>query len=578
MPKTLRLLVLYAALQAIGSIRFAAADQPRPVLRIAYFVPADRQPEPDYQARLERVLSEVQRFYREGMRQQGYGPLTFELDRDDAKALRIFEVRAKESMRAYGRNAGGKVREEVKASLSQRGVNIDRETVLIVQLLLEWQGERAIEVGPFVGGGDAASGTAWVYDDARLDARSLSSKAPGGYYGRPCSLGQFNTHYIGGIAHELGHALGLPHERELPRDTHRRGASLMGGGNHTYGQEKRGEGPGTFLTAAAALPLSVHPLFTGKRDVRPLDCDITELAATPTEQRLILTGRLSVGQPAVTGIVAYNDPQDVPADYDATGWTSNVDADGHFRLAIADLQPGGYDLRLRAVGATGATKYFRFSYQVNQRGLAQVEPLVERPWLARAREAYRAGDQKRLTLLIKEAEEALPNGDLLQKKLAQYQHLLSKEEVQPLAKVPSNAKEVPLADVATEAAKVGWGPALRNEVLPEGDDGVLLSVGGTFFAAGFYAHAPARHAFRLTKQWRSVRTRYGLQDGHDGSVTFVIKGDGRELFRSPRIADHAVHEQTADVRGVDVLELLVEDAGDGNHSDWGVWLDPRLER
>jgi hypothetical protein len=59
---------------------------------------------------------------------------------------------------------------------------------------------------------------------------------------------------------------------------------------------------------------------------------------------------------------------------------------------------------------------------------------------------------------------------------------------------------------------------------------------------------------------------------------FVIKGDGKELFRSQKIADDKVREQNVSVAGVTVLELVVEDAGDGNNSDWGVWLESRLAR
>ena len=47
------------------------ADSARPVLHVAYFVPNDREPEPDSIVRLDRVLADVQRFYREGMRQYG---------------------------------------------------------------------------------------------------------------------------------------------------------------------------------------------------------------------------------------------------------------------------------------------------------------------------------------------------------------------------------------------------------------------------------------------------------------------------------------------------------------------------
>jgi len=61
-------------------------------------------------------------------------------------------------------------------------------------------------------------------------------------------------------------------------------------------------------------------------------------------------------------------------------------------------------------------------------------------------------------------------------------------------------------------------------------------------------------------------------------VVFVIRGDGKELFRSPTIRDHRVREVTIVVADVDVLELLVENGGDGNAGDWGVWLSPGLAR
>jgi hypothetical protein len=48
----------------------------RAVVRIIYFIPTDRQPEPDFRDRLDRVMTDVQQFYRLGMEQNGYGKIT----------------------------------------------------------------------------------------------------------------------------------------------------------------------------------------------------------------------------------------------------------------------------------------------------------------------------------------------------------------------------------------------------------------------------------------------------------------------------------------------------------------------
>src|SRR5690606_7132918 len=82
----MHLLVPGLVLRALCLCPLAAAEPAeagRPVVRVAYFIPTDRKPEPDYQARLDRVMKEVQRFYRDGMKQNGHGEMTFEYERDE---------------------------------------------------------------------------------------------------------------------------------------------------------------------------------------------------------------------------------------------------------------------------------------------------------------------------------------------------------------------------------------------------------------------------------------------------------------------------------------------------------------
>lgn len=89
------------------------------------------------------------------------------------------------------------------------------------------------------------------------------------------------------------------------------------------------------------------------------------------------------------------------------------------------------------------------------------------------------------------------------------------------------SKSIPLTDTKPSSAKVGWGrPAYDRVPGPA----LLMESGGTLYAHGIYAHAPAQHAYDLNLQ------------------------------------------------GTRELELLTEDDGDGTSSDWGFWLDPTLSR
>lgn len=573
----LRLFAFFFALIAVLSGHSSAADPDRPVVRVVYFTPTDRKAEADRQARLDRVMTEVQRFYREGMKRNGHGPMTFELDRDAKGALRIYEVAAKGPMRDYGRNSSGKVRGEVKAALAKQGLDIDRETIILFQQLLEWNGEKAIEVGSYVGSGGPRSGTAWVYDDAKLDPELLSSKKPGGFYNGPCSIGKFNTHYVGGTAHELGHAFGLPHEAERDADRPREGASLMGGGNHTYGQEKRGEGKGSFLSPASAVPLSVHPLFTGKRvPATPMTCRIADLKATHEGGKLRLVGQFKDGPPA-QHIVARNDPSAVAGDYDSVGWTCPVGSDGRFNLEIGELKPGKYDLRMAVYGTGGDHKSFTFAYTVDKDRKPDTKPFAEDILLRDANAALKARDAAKLTQLADKAKMDFPAGSDQVRKVEHLRKLLKPAELIPLEKVAKDAKEVSVADLKLEAETVGWGRPLRNQTLAEAES-VLLECGGNFFESGLFAHAPARHALKLDGSWTTFSTCFGIKDGSPGSVVFVVKADGKELYRSDKVLPGQLNEKTLPIAGVRSLELLVEDAGDGGNSDWGLWLGPKLRR
>jgi hypothetical protein len=546
-------------------------------LVIACFVPADRAPIPGYQERLDRVMTEVQQFYRKGMEAAGYGPMTFDLARDAQGKLEVHLVEGREPMRAYGRNDSDKVRNELAAALRARGLEVDGRTAVIFQVLLDWKNGSAIEVGPYVGGGDHLSGTAWVYDDGLLDPRQLSSKEPGGFYHLPCSIGKFNSHYIGGVAHELGHALGLPH---VAGAAGRSGHSLMGDGNHTYGEDLRGEGPGTYLHPASAMLLAKCRPFAGRIDGAelPPECQLSALQASLAGSQILLTGRIETHLPAF-GLVAYNDASAIPADYDAIGWATPVDSAGKFRLAIDAGPPGSYELRLQACHTNGATSRFAIRYDVDASGTPDLAPFAP-AWLSlsKAFRAYGAGavQAAEAALTDMEKQSACPAEALRQAGLLR--SLMRPTPPQALTQVPPDQSKVSVSRLRFTEHSVGWGQPLVNQVLAEGDSSCLLQVAGKVHSDGLYAHAPARHVLNLQGKWKRFISSYGLQDGHDGSVVFVVRADAREVFRSKRISDHQLRSLEVPLEGADQLELLVENAGDGASNDWGVWISPALTR
>jgi hypothetical protein len=107
---------------------------------------------------------------------------------------------------------------------------------------------------------------------------------------------------------------------------------------------------------------------------------------------------------------------------------------------------------------------------------------------------------------------------------------------------------------------------------------VLLSGGGKYFARGIYAHAPARHVYALGGKWQRLGGTVGAPTGKSPTIVFVVRGDGKELWRSAKIEGGALAEFDVPVAGVQSLELIVEDGGNGVGSDWGAWFDPSLSR
>ena len=352
-------------------------------VHLVCWTPADRDLPAEYQARLTRIMLHIQDFYRREMQRHGFGKRTFGLQLDDEKQLVLLTVRGRQPTKHYSVRSGDEIRHESLPALKKAGINPDLETVMFMCNLATWDPEKLNfrHDSPYYASGSFRNGRAWQLDSPELDARNLSLKEPmihDAQYGR-ISLGKHNSIFIGGTAHELGHALGLPHCTQRP-DEAARGTALMGSGNRTYGDEERGEGRGSFLTLAHAMRLASHPLFSSsiKGVGDAAEASFSELSITTQGKAIYVSGIVN-GRPPVYGVVAYFDPEG-HGDYDATTATAVPNAEGRFTLKCDALKPGSPgELRLfplhvngSAAGQMSRTK-FRYMYRVARDGTPIVE-------------------------------------------------------------------------------------------------------------------------------------------------------------------------------------------------------------
>jgi hypothetical protein len=139
-----------------------------------------------------------------------------------------------------------------------------------------------------------------------------------------------------------------------------------------------------------------------------------------------------------------------------------------------------------------------------------------------------------------------------------------------------------LSDATWSMAKVGWGEPARNHAWfnEESHQGVVLIVHGRLYAKGLYAHSPSRYTFALDRKWKELTATVGLREGAhaQGSAIFIVRGDGRELFRSATLRVDGSERVKINVSGIQELELVTEPGEARNHFSWAIWAEPMVHR
>lgn len=147
--------------------------------------------------------------------------------------------------------------------------------------------------------------------------------------------------------------------------------------------------------------------------------------------------------------------------------------------------------------------------------------------------------------------------------------------------VPPPAGGGYLSDLPQLSASNGYGPVEKDTSNGESaaGDGNPLTVGGEVYEKGLGVHADSTVEYYTGGACDTVTARVGVDDekGTKGSVTFEIRADGTKAAATG-VLTNAMPAQpvSADVRGAQVVTLVVTDGGDGDDSDHADWGDLRI--
>ncbi|WP_404307024.1 NPCBM/NEW2 domain-containing protein [Neorhodopirellula lusitana] len=519
-----------------GGLRSGSMDSPGGIV-VVYFTPKDRPPAKDHVERIRRIVQTTASFYEDELARHGFANRKINLRRDSDGKISIIDVEGKG--KDYGKPDGQKIRDEIVPVL--RKENIDpRQSVLLMFCNLmgyDAQVSKISHHSPYYGGGSYLSGNAWQCDSEILDPLRFNDLTPirDGEYGK-ITIGLHNSIFIGGVIHELGHALSLPHCKQRS-DEAVRGTALMGSGNRTFRQELRGEGRGTFLTQTHALRLAAHPAFNARvtgqlRHPPQLTWDKLQIDVA-SDNTIRVRGQVTAEVP-VHAIVAYFDPVG-RGDYDATTASAFPDDEGHFAFRSGSLQANSAgDLRLVTCHINGATTQRAMTYRVDATGrpdLSSIQLQLQlAPMIDQVRSGNPAAAAKQLDQIAADDANLKRVGQRVLDRFTTGKDVVRPASIDP-ASIPDTTTTIQLSSVKPTSAKVGW---IRPTYDSIPDKEVLLSVGDDYFASGIYAHAPARHVYQIDQKWKRLRGQCGLQTGHGGKVDFEIAGDGKLLWNKAR--------------------------------------------
>jgi hypothetical protein len=323
-------------------------------LNVVYFIASDKTANADYHRRISEMMLQGQDFFGKWMKYWGFGDKSFGLLKDVAKKrIKIVEIKGKLDQSNYSYDTGsGNVLKEISEYFAAHPTEKTGDHTLIIMCVKDINADKA----PFYGLGRNCFGL----DYPGMDIKDL------GAAGTP---GSEATKWIGGLMHELGHGINLPHNGGQKSENAQFGTSLMGAGNSTYGKAP------TYLTKVDCAILNNNQIFskvTRTDWYAPFTPVITHLNAKYEAGNIVVSGRFSGGA-SVNAINFYNDGNKNGIggnkDYDAVPWSTQKIGVDSFYVSMplsefSNTEDYPYELRIMFCNQNGSLVSTPYPYEI----------------------------------------------------------------------------------------------------------------------------------------------------------------------------------------------------------------------